>query len=244
VRRCTQGCVCVVARLRVLVRVHVRACVCVGATIGRLGGWSDDAPLRSMRRRFTKGRRSRRRCRHCPWPFIPHPALHICAGTRRTAVPGLAGKRRQWLQETLNVKEWMTVLKEGRILDVRSHSHCCCTPTHNHPRTHRHTHAHTHTHTRTHTDTRTHRYVTYRSRWSRHSSGCASTTPAHRSVQPTAHLPPARTVIPRRHGRAAPGCAGGARHVGARGCAAWHGASTRGLSTVTWPVGRMCAQGW
>jgi hypothetical protein len=200
-----------------------------------------------MRRRIW-GRRSRRRCRHCPWPFIPHPALHICAGTRSTSVPGLAGKRRQWLQETLNVKEWMTLLKEGRILDVCSHTHCCCTPTHNHTHAHAdihthararflsraHTHGRTHADTRTHAHTHTHRYVTYRSRWSRHSSGCASTTPAHRSVQPTAHLPPARTVIPRRHGRAAalavPGTlARGLRRV-AWGQYAWaeHGDMARG----------------
>ncbi len=76
VRGCASACACV--------RVRVRACVCVGATIGRLGGWSDDAPLRSMRRRIW-GRRSRRRCRRCPWPFIPHLfwdwPTQICVGT-------------------------------------------------------------------------------------------------------------------------------------------------------------------
>ncbi len=76
---CVQGCVSVCACASGCL------CVCVGATIGRLGGWSDDAPLRSMRRRIRKGRRSRWRRRHCPWPSIPHPALHchIYAGTCR-----------------------------------------------------------------------------------------------------------------------------------------------------------------
>ena len=92
--------VCMRARVRQRAQMHARLCVqgcvsvcarasgCVCACAQRSGGLADGATMRRSGPcvEGSEGSKEARRwrCRHCPWPSIPHPVLHchICAGTR------------------------------------------------------------------------------------------------------------------------------------------------------------------
>ena len=112
VRRCTQGCVCVCKWVL----------VCVRARNARAVWWMERRCAAHFHAsKDQKGSKESLALQALPMALHTTPCAPLPHLRRDLPVRDGDGRRKRSTS-----KEWMTVLKERRILDVRSHAHCCC----------------------------------------------------------------------------------------------------------------------